>query len=494
MSKWDIDPQQVDFPIFVELYHEMLGWNTSWPQLRMAEWLQTSEKHKFRVLQGYRHMSKSHVAAGLYPVWRLMRDPNDTFLIVSAGAALAKRNSLFIRQAIQSFWLTEHLKPTDPELWQTNKFSVVRPRSDLHPSVAVTSVESSFTGAHAHYLICDDVEVEENVLTEDHREYLWKRVRSFMNLGNRHLFIGTPHDADTIYKKLEGSKNKYHFLKIPVMDKAGNPANPDVEIQGEVQDTEWIETKRNGLAWGEFQSQFMLEPVASYQTLFNLTLINTFEDELKVQDDWTDALHDVSYTYSVADRHFKDIVAYWDPASGLRGRDDSVLTIIGVTYEGEYYLLWAQALSPVEHGQSFEVQCEEVIAACKSHGLDKVSVEKNFSQTLASELKRVAKRKMTRMRVTEAHRDSTQNKERFIAKHLDPAIRTGKLWVKQFIWDNTPLKQQLTEFPKSKHDDYLDAMAGAIDILRAPKVHSSAGNVERPFRNTPKVKQVNAYN
>ncbi|MCG8435761.1 MAG: phage terminase large subunit, partial [Gammaproteobacteria bacterium] len=283
----DINPQDLDFPVFVEIYCRWQGWEASRPQLRMAEWLQETEAYRYRCLQAYRKASKSTVTS-LYTPWRLGRDATWTVMLVSAGNDLIDRNSRFIRELIEEFPICQgwDMKPEDPELWKTSKFTIKRPPAIMNPSVQIRSIESKITGHRAKDLVIDDVEVMENVETEEQRTKLKQRVRALENLDAAQLFIGTPHDEDTVYRVLEESKKGFVFLKIPVRGEYANGiyvdngalANPDVPIDGVAQDDAWVEEKKEALTEGEFQSQYLLIPAKAAKSLLRLDLINHYGD------------------------------------------------------------------------------------------------------------------------------------------------------------------------------------------------------------------------
>lgn len=482
MSKHDYDPAELTFPIWLEMYNQHRGFNTSQPQYKLAEWLQDTDNDPYRIMHAYRHCGKSDLTC-LWVVWKLVQDPNWSVLICSGSHNVSKRNSSFIRTVIGSFLPATHLKPKAKELWQRDQFTVDRNRVDLSPSVQVTSVGSSNTGIHADVFLGDDVEVAENVRTAEAREYLWDRIQEFQALCSRQLYVGTPHDEETIYQKLLELPFPYTRILIPVRDLRGKPANPDVAINGEIHNEEWIARKEGSMTTGRFASQYMLEARKSYDVLFAMELINFFDDRVKVEEvrDPT-AIREVSYLYSIEHTDVKDIVAYWDPAKGALARsDDSVLAIIASTVKGDIYVLHIQVLSPVEKGMTFDQQCTEVIDACQAHGVDTVTVEVNFSPTLANDLKKTARKMKRRIRVKE-HDRKLKGKIPFIAETLEPVIKTGRFNVYLPLWEDTPLKGQLEDFPKGKHDDVLDAIAGAIDSLKVPKQKAGDKSPDTPFR------------
>lgn len=519
----DIDPLTLDFPVFVEMYNGWQGWESSRPQLRMAEWLQETQEHRYRCLQAYRKATKS-TGTSLYVPWRLARDAMWTVMLISAGNELIDRNSRFIRAVIEEFPICQgwDMKPDDPELWKTAKFTVKRPRQVLNPSVNIRSIESKITGQRAKDLIIDDVEVMENVETEEQRAKLKQRVRALENLDAAQLFIGTPHDEDTIYRVLEESKKGFIFLRIPVRGAYvngvyadnGKLANPDVPIDGVMQDDAWVEEKRGALTDGEFQSQYLLIPAKAAKSLLRLDLINHYGDTDDVRgglsydpvDEHLRRLHpELTSAYFVDGQEVLDLVAFWDPSSAAKGRDDSALSVLASTVRGDVYLLHIELLSEVEPGQSFDTQCDEVLDVLFAFGLEKVYVESNFSPGLAGQLRKRARKRRRRIKVKQIHATGgkakvgsggTVGKAKRIAKAFDPVFKSG-FYVHHSVWHGTAFRRQLMDFPGSKKDDLIDSVAWGIYQLKLPHIKApKRDKEERPderFRKEPKGRVVNKF-
>jgi phage terminase large subunit-like protein len=87
--------------------------------------------------------------------------------------------------------------------------------------------------------------------------------------------------------------------------------------------------------------------------------------------------------------------------------------------------------------------------------------------TLASEIKTHGRSRGRKIRVKERMRTKGNEKKRFIAEALEPLIKIGRLYVDSIILDDLrhPLVVELKGFPNSKHDDHVDALAGAINEL-----------------------------
>jgi predicted phage terminase large subunit-like protein len=463
-------------------YAAEFGRDISEPQYQIAEWLDEHDDHPFRILQAYRESGKSDTMR-LWAVWKLLCDPSFTVLIVSATSKIASRNSREIRSIIEKFSLTRHLKPPEPDQWQTETFTVNRPHGKSgDASVNCTSVTASNTGMHAHVLLGDDVEVGENTLTEDAREALWERIGSFQSLCTRQLFVGTPHHEDTIYNKLEALPVEYRTLKLPVYGQDGLPANPDVAINGWPHDESWIEMKRASMSPGKFSSQYLLIPVSTEESLFDLDLLHHYNEECRVFES-IDGRGRPCDIHELHNQQLRDIAAYWDPAYGTRNHDDSVIAVAMRSKDGYTYLHDIKSLPGVTKEEGFDAQCEAVLDVLQRHWIDRVYVEENFAPTIVNDLKRCARLRGYRVSVIGVRRIA--NKREYIGDHIGPLINGSKLYVHKRVWKSA-FKTQIKEFPRNKHDDHIDAVAGAIDQLREHRERNASKRRPNLFGNQVK--------
>ena len=240
----------------------------------------------------------------------------------------------------------------------------------------------------------------------------------------------------------------------------------------------WLEQQRNETTEGDFNSQYMLVPMSTYQPLVQLEKINYYSKEFiwnYVSQPFGNYITDCK----LGDNSIQRICAAWDAATGLKGRDNSVLSVCAKDDNNNVYVHDLRILSAVGKDRSFENQCKEVIATCAKHKVGHVFVEENFSATLASELRRVARQLKLAINVIPKFR--SQNKLNFIAQTIEPVIKIGRLFVHNRVKNETPFLDELQAFPrKNQMDDCIDATAEAIshlpelqlDISKLAKIHN----------------------
>ncbi len=486
--------KNLSFPVFLDTMNIVSQQTTPPLHIEICKWLEDTDNHPRRILQAFRHSGKSYIL-GAYICWRLLRDPNWTCLLISAKRNLALRNSLFIRSMIESHPMLQHMK-SDLYSWKAENFTVDRPIMQLNPSVTVSSLGASYTGMHSHTIIADDCETSDNVITAGQRERIRERVAEFGKLSNQILMVGTPHSEETIYDHL--SDKGYETKKIPVVRTRTVRQEDSTETEEEylawpdhpqgMFTFKWLEQQRLETTEGDFNSQYMLIPQSTYQPLVELEKIKYYSDEFE----WSNIAQPFG-NYITACKLGKNnitrVVGSWDVASGLEGRDNSVLSICARDDEGNTYVHDIKVLSAVdEKEKDFTQQCREIILTCAYHKLGHVIVEENFSATLASELRRVARQMKVMVNIIPKFR--TSNKRVFIAQTLEPVIKVGRLFVHNRVKD-TPFFDELQAFPRPRvSDDCIDATAEAInylpniavDVSKVAKVYNPLNNAGSSFK------------
>lgn len=466
----------IAFKVFAQIWSTKRRYVGGLPRLHqdICDWLETTDGSDDRVLQAYRHSGKSYLVE-LYVAWRLYCDPNWTCIIVSAEADLARKRSASIKRIIENHPLTRHLV-NDDDKWQAGGFTVRRDLHGMEDSVTVRSIGSSITGLHADMVIGDDIETSKNAQSDKGRELIRQAVEEMTSVADRHLYVGTPHSDETIYDHLM-FEQRYLYYSRPVYDPDGTPAwHPE----------EWIERKRRSRTEGTFKSQYLLVPARNYETLIDPRQLVPYEEELSIDPVRTDPLRPQQPLYWIDGRRVRSLTAYWDVASGLKGKDNSVVAVAALTDDNEVYVVDIVKLPEIDLSQRnrFEPQLLVVIEAMRRNLCNSIHVEASLTNNLASDLKALASSKNIRLSVRETTRTRSQNKLSFIADTLEPLIKSNRLHVLPWMLDKQRCEfvSELERFPNGRRDDHLDAVAGAIHEL-SPRRVGFGPTAERMNRN-----------
>jgi hypothetical protein len=484
MSKKEQAPvdEKVDFPTFVAIWNMSQKRKLVLPSLheRIAQWLEETESHPYRLLMAYRHSGKSFLK-DLYIAWRLYKDPNFTVILISAAASLVKKAAIHVKGVIANHPLTKHLvPPTYTGQWQNDIFSVVRPTTKQEPSVTITSLGSQFTGMHADLMIIDDIETSSNSRTSDNRQRIRDAASEFVSMADYLLFIGTPHAEDTIYKVLQ-HQNNYTVAKYPIFVEGTNEKvlqSPDWHADSENNPTmtseEWVmKKKRGGGAASDGQSghnwwlsQYLLIPKQSTDSILEWSMVKFLTGKVEESvGNWKPIHSTRQLTEAIDGKEIRMKKAYWDPAKGGKGNDQSIVAFCAKTYDNELLYIDAAVLPPLDPKTGFENQINAAISFLLKHEIKHITVETNYSPDLVVQLRKKIEERGLRIAVAKDTRTNSQKKEIYIGSAIEPYLNVGKLYVHEKVITFTNFKTQFVEFPDSRHDDVLDALAGCINAL-----------------------------
>ena len=173
-------------------------------QMQIIEYLESGPKR--RVIGAFRGCGKSTISA-MYILWRLMRNPEEKVLIVSASMSRAEAMSAWLLKTIGDVpWLRQMLPNSHDGRYSRIAFDVGTCQYiEQSPSVRAAGVTGQITGSRASLILCDDVETTQTALTQTQREKL-RNVLSEMEVilkpgdESEIVYLGTPHSAtDSIY-------------------------------------------------------------------------------------------------------------------------------------------------------------------------------------------------------------------------------------------------------------------------------------------------------
>lgn len=185
-------------------------------------WVQTGPRK--RGVLAPRKFGKSHLVSIAYALWRLYQDPNHKVMVVSKSLPEARKVIRTAREWIDSIWFLRHLAPDTAAGCSdsADQFDCqgADPSTFKNPSFVVKGIGGQITGTHAHTLIADDIEDEENTKTAAARDLLFERTREFNNIvwdseGCEIIYVGTFHHEESTYIRL--SEHGVSFRTWPIL-------------------------------------------------------------------------------------------------------------------------------------------------------------------------------------------------------------------------------------------------------------------------------------
>jgi hypothetical protein len=456
-------------------------------------WLErTNDAHR-RLLQAYRGRGKTHIICA-YAAWLLMRDPCDTVLIIRAGFKLARNLNKQIKNLIERFPKTRHLKAKVPRTWGKTELEVARWFHRTEPSVTCTRKGSGFTGFRGRLIIADDLEARHNVHTPEQREEIRETTDQMSLVGADIIYIGTPHAVESVYDDLVQTEHyETQYYRVWLDQKLRLTQNPYVKMnRTQLQGAEWVDDQERRLPVRVFRSQLLLIPSDVRRTRLNWDLVVPFNGGIqKERSDYSGKIE-----YWQGEHQILELKAYWDPGYRRPDTDASVLRVVGRRDQNHVFVFECVTLPKVDTNKTFHHQCEKIVEVLAKYSMDQVIVETNFRVTLINELKRVAAEKKRALRVSEHQRRAGYGgKANFIRSQIEPVLNSRELHVHEAILRDRKLEVEAKSFPKRRRDDHLDATAGAIRFLRLKRIHVTGGKSDPNRLPGPKFNQVrlNSY-
>lgn len=397
--------------------------------------------------------------------------------------------------------------------------------TDKSPSVACYSIESGAQGSRADLIIADDIESLQNSRTIGGREWLMEQTLEFesINQFGDIVYLGTPQSVESIYNWLPSRGYKvriwtgryptsaqleYYGDRLAPIIMEDLLANGDLQLGGgldgslgqptcpEMYDNDLLNEKELAQGKAKFMLQFMLNTGLSDADRYPLRLcdliVASFNKERgQVMPIWNQASNciwenapkigtrktDVFYypmqvEYDMA--NFERTVMYIDPAGGGKNGDETAYAIIKLMGT----CIYIYDIGAVRGGYNPE-DLQRLVAAAKNANCKEVFIENNYGHGAhVAALKPYFERDFPVQ--IEAVQESGQ-KELRIIDVLEPVMSTHRLIVRPEVVQRDietiqaysadkrlsfSLFHQMANITRDKgslkHDDRLDALAGAV--------------------------------
>ena len=508
-----------EFPIYLDYVYSNIGLPNSTPlQQRIAEIV--GDNPKRLILEAARGTGKSWIGA-IYTTWRLLRNPDEKILLVSASGPKAIEIATFIRRLFEEVPMLNHLKPGKEDRDSVLSFDVAGCKTAIAPSVSALGITSQITGKRASLVLADDIEVPANSATELMREKLINRTQEFEallipDMPSTVLYLGTPQSMESVYNKLE-----YNTVILPAQVPEDElvyegKLDPWIMLQGKPGEAtdkvrfpnEVLLERQAGMGLAGYKLQYMLDTTLSDAERFPLKQSDMIVHPL----DSIEAPMTIAYTgskeYSLdipnlgftGDRHHKplrystDTMKYdkkimsIDPSGS--GMDETTYVVIGVLSGNAYVIDWGGT----KKGFSDEALMVLALKA-QQHKVNEIVPEKNFGSGMFTELFRKVLIKVYPCTIIDDFLVKGQ-KEKRIIDNIAPILTNHQLifnedkvreeveWVQKNPSDNLQysLMYQLTHMTYDKgcipHDDMIDALAIGCQYISDMVIVSAESRLE----------------
>lgn len=530
----------VPFAAFFLIYAEALGWDVPDFHLDVCDFLE--DYGPLGLLMMPRGHGKSTML-DIYNAWKLFINRQHLILHQGATDGDASKCSRGTQQVIEKHPLCQllgvHKARGELQKWWVNGSEDVR-----HGSLHARGVLSNVTGARAHEIQNDDVEMPANIGTPEAREKLRYRLSEQTHIlipGGQKLFVGTPHTHDSLYTQVQKQGAKCMILKMfekekryehvseclidfePVYVFSGishtaKLLKPDEDYavykigstyKIVLKESHYLidlyseslwpqrftpkvmeERRRECRTLNEWDSQYQMhaKPVGEVRLDPDKMIVYDCEPVLKRANG--------QYIMMLGERQIIGITCRWDPSSGKTKSDISSVALVLHDDFGNKY--WHRSIAlkgeVIETDPSGNVTGGQVWQLCdliEEFHVPRVVLENNgIGGFAAASLKAALKKRRIRCGVTEHHSVGAKNKR--ILSAIEGPLVSGLLWVHASVVDtqeegenSSPQYKKMRAFNPAitdQEDDELDSLAGAITDQpeRVGKIHRTNEANERP--------------
>ena len=469
-------------------------------QLELLDFV-SNRKNPHRMLMCLRGLSKS-LSAQLYTTWRLLNDPDEHILVMSATGERAKNFTQFVQKLLALLPVCHGMKPRhNKERTSGQSFDVAGATASDSPSVYAVGVENQIAGFRATIVIYDDIESAQNSSSVTSKEkidhYASEAANLLMSGRDETITLCTPHSKESIYTGWIQDKGFKHLV-IPAeypqsIDVYGGGLAPYIverlqnnpSLVGTNVDERFtldiLRSKSMRIGKSQYQLQYMLDVTESDEMKHPLKLSELIVMDVDIDDApikispssmkenmifskhngfKTDKLYSPSFVSTERGRYNYRVMAI-DPSG--RGTDETGISV-GFSLNGKIFI---KKITGLDGGYDASVM-ESIAQMCSDYSIDYVVVESNFGDGAYTKfLEPFLLKKSPTTEIVEV-RSSTQKEKRIITT-LEPLLNQRRLVIdKQLIDDDfksdviRSFTYQLTRITKEsgslKHDDRLDAV------------------------------------
>jgi len=474
-------------------------------QNRIAEII--GENNDRLILEAARGTGKSWIAS-IYCTWRLLRDPEEKILVVSASGPKAIEIASFIRRLFVQVPLLQHLDPSKSERDSVLAFDVAGCSIAIAPSVAVVGISGQLTGRRATFVLADDVEVPNNSMTEMMRQKLQTQVQEFEALlipdkPSGILYLGTPQSMESLYNKLP-YRTVILPAEVPEDESIYNgKLDPWILLQGKAGEptdkirfnTNILTERKAGYGLAGYKLQYLLDTTLSDIEKYPLKL----KDMLCVPLDIDEAPFSLSYANSkeyrinelanvgftgdgfvrpmrINDRYSPYSVKIMAVDPSGTGKDETTYCILGVL-NGYVYIIDAGGTTDGYSDKALVFLANKA----KEFKVNTIVLEKNFGAGMFTNLFSSVVSKIYPCTIDEV--TSRGQKEVRIINSIEPLSSNHKLVINYSLVERDTeevlkdpnkapysLLYQYTHITRDRnsipHDDRLDAMAIGCEYIK----------------------------
>lgn len=413
-------------------------------------------KERRIVLAAPRGFAKSTIVAVIYVLWLVLFKKAKDICIISASETLAVDLMRKVKHELE--------KPLVMGLWgnlKSDKWSESHIITNTGINIRAKGAQGQIRGFRPDVIICDDLETDESVESEEQRkklkDWLFKACLNSLTPDGQFCVIGTVIHPLAVLEDLltmpNGFTKKRYQAYIDGIEKQGN------ELWGERFNHEWLQKRKAEIGSFRFFAEFLNKPVSDETAPIK-------EGQIRY---WTELPKQYSCVVAV------------DPAySEEETADFKVASVVGIDQGTNRYLeTYLRTHAPIGEFQDGIINLWlNRRGFCTAIGIPNQGVEKSFFESF---VKRCQERKVSPpiVELKNSFQDaqtqiSKRNKKARIIASLQPLFEQGKYYIHS---DHFEARDELLTIGSSRWDDITDTMSYAEQILQ-PVFYEVSGTDE----------------
>jgi len=409
----------------------------------IKRWYRELQKpFRWRLQLAPRGSAKSYSHSIIYPLWRIIKNPDVRILICSSNASQAESFLRGIKGAIENDQLFNYYfpetMPVRPTLWTTSEIIVNRKSLERNPTVSTAGATGAIVSQRADLIIADDIIDDDNVITKNQREkvkaWFWKTMHPILVDGGQLLVCGTRWSPFDLYGELikDWTALKDNEVKVTV-DKA------------------ILDDEKKKVLWPEEMPYETLEKLRQQQPLFFRC---SYQNEVAQLLESYFNIGDIKY-FDPKEIDFSKLHIYMgvDPAISQADKGSYfAIVVVGLDDDQNIFVLHTYRAKV-----SIEQQVREIFARVRKFDPEGIGIDSSAYQDALRQI--VETRKKEENLPIKVKRIYTRVDKFHKLLVLADKFESGKMFLRR---DQHNLFEEIVSFPKGTND-LLDALHLAVD-------------------------------
>jgi len=411
--------------------------------MQVTRYVETNGKHgigRLVIEMPPRH-GKTVTTSRLYPAWHLGRNPNHRVMLVSYGATLSDKNSRTARNLITSPYYQAIFPEVQlaPDSRAVDSWNL----ADADGGVDALGIGGGATGKGAHILVIDDpiksrAEAESITYREGNWDAFTSDLYTRLEPSGAIILMATRWHADDLTgRALQMSDEGWKRLRLPALAEDNDPLGREygAALWPDRFSREGLERVRTAIGAYDFAALYQQSPLPSGGGLFDATKIEV-----------------VDYVPEC-----KQVVRFYDLAVTAKKTSDYTVGLkLGITADERPVIL------DVYRAQRELPDVQEAIV--QNAQIDGVEVQFRLEAEKAGIVQLQFLHRDQRLRAYTFDAKAPEGDKYTRAAPVAARVNAGRAMMVKAAW-NRAFLDELAVFPQGEHDDQVDALSGAYDML-----------------------------